>query len=131
MPHTQMSSGIRSSRRGKKADTFKPSNKQLEKARHRMLCTLHKHDGTTPVMSYGDAVDFFCKEVSNRGHELGTYAGKQFKKTIQTAFNQLLAAGDMKLDFEHGVLVQVAKAKTKRRQHNQKYPKRRPAFAAA
>lgn len=135
MSHSHAAIGFAaSSRRGKKKSKgFTPTEKQISTARHRMICTLNKHDGATPVRSFNDAVDFFCKEVYNRGQELGTYAGKQFKKTIRTAFHQLLESGEMIVDLEEGMVMLTDKAeiKSKRRTHNQKYPVSRRALAVA
>lgn len=125
------------SRSRSSAGNFVPSEDQIATARHRMICTLDKHDGSTPVRSLEDVVDFFCGEVTNRGNELGTYAAKQFKKTIQTALNGLMDDGMMLLESDEDEVLRIMlteKApvvrKHKRRKHNQKYPSRR-SFAVA
>lgn len=134
MSHSYAAIGFAAnSRRGKKAETFIPSEKQITTAKHRMLCTLNKHDGATPIRSVGDAVDFFCKEVFNRDQGLGTYARNRFKTTIKTALGQLVASGEVVVDLDNGVIVLTdkAKVKSKRRKHKQKYPSNRRSLAVA
>lgn len=119
-----------SRKRKKEGRKFSPTDEQIKTAKARIIGVFSKNHGWIYAMGEKELVVTLCREVFNRGRELGDYRRGEFRQTITRALQDLLCDGLVKFsedDQSFGLtMVSVAKPRT----HKQKYPRGRLHRAA-
>lgn len=113
----------RDARRGAKEVGFQPTPWQIEKACKRIKAVMHKHHGMIPFTGEDEAISFFCREVFNRGRQLGDPRRNEFRTTISQAYAHLVD-GDKPVLYWCDRGLGCSEKPPRRRQHKQKYPTR-------